>query len=85
MTPLVGAIFARESLEKIMDSPDIKNIFQLKCTVIDAINKSAQNGGQFLTDASADMTAACVIIGRAWGEEDSGKEEHASEDSYAVP
>lgn len=63
LTPLAGAIFSRDSINKMMMNDVIKRVFVRKCALIDAINKSAQNGGQFLPGARADIAAACVVVG----------------------
>lgn len=63
LTPLAGAIFSRDCIDKMMKNETIKAAFPLKCKLIDAINKSAQNGGQFLHGSRADIAAACVIVG----------------------
>lgn len=65
LTPLAGAIFSRDSVEKMMGVDIIKRTFNRKCRLIDAINKSAQNGGQFLNGSRADIAAACVVVGTA--------------------
>nr|WCJ14327.1 MAG: nucleocapsid [Aedes japonicus bunyavirus 2] len=63
LTPLAGAIFSRDSISKMMNNDVIKKEFVKKCALIDAINKSAQNGGQFLPGSRADIAAACVVVG----------------------
>lgn len=63
LTPLAGAIFSRDSMEKMMAEDAIKRVFVAKCDLINAINKSAQNGGQFLVGSRADIAAVCVVVG----------------------
>lgn len=63
LTPLSGAVFSRDSLTKMMQDPTIFAAFGTKCKLVDAINKSAQNGGQFLEGSRADVAAVCVLIG----------------------
>nr|QHA33851.1 nucleocapsid protein [Culex phasma-like virus] len=65
LTPLSGAVFSRDSLTKMMQDPVIAAAFGAKCKLVDAINKSAQNGGQFLEGSRADVAAVCVLIGTA--------------------
>lgn len=65
LTPLSGAVFSRDSIEKMMQNPTISRVFGTKCKLIDAVNKSAQNGGQFLDGSRADVAAVCVLIGTA--------------------
>ncbi|QHA33848.1 putative glycoprotein 1 [Coredo virus] len=63
LTPLAGAIFPRASLEKMMEDPVIASKFQDKWELLDCINKSAQNGGQFLDGSRTDVAAVCVLVG----------------------
>lgn len=65
LTPLSGAVFSRDSLTKMMQDPVISAAFGSKCKLVDSINKSAQNGGQFLEGSRADVAAVCVLIGTA--------------------
>lgn len=61
--PLAGAIYSWDSLDKMMAIDVVRDKFPSKHALIDAINKSAQNGGQFLTGVRADVAAACVVVG----------------------
>lgn len=63
LTPLSGAVFSRDSLAKMMATQVLFDAFKEKSVLIDAINKSAQNGGQFLDGSRADVAAVCVLIG----------------------
>lgn len=63
LTPLSGAVFSRNSLSKMMEEPSIRAAMVNKATLIDCINKSAQNGGQFLEGSRADVAAVCVLVG----------------------
>lgn len=63
LTPLAGAIFPRDSIEKLWDNHVIKEKFESQHKLIDSINKSAQNGGQFLANSRTDVTAICTIVG----------------------
>lgn len=65
LTPLSGAVFSRDSLTKMIQDPVISAAFGSKCKLVDSINKSAQNGGQFLEGSRADVAAVCVLIGTA--------------------
>lgn len=65
LTPLSGAVFSRDSITKMMLNPTVAAAFGTKCKLIDSINKSAQNGGQFLEGSRADVAAVCVLIGTA--------------------
>lgn len=65
LTPLSGAIFSRSNLEKMLAEPAIKNACKTMAQLIDSINKSAQNGGQFLNGSRTDIAAACVLAGTA--------------------
>lgn len=64
-TPLAGAIYSRDAVKTMMEDPVIKRTFQRGEVLIDCINKSAQNDGQFLKNSRADVAAACVIVGTA--------------------
>lgn len=63
LTPLSGAVFSRDSLNRMFADPVIKEAFKDKHNLIDCINKSAQNGGQFLNGSRTDVAAVCVLIG----------------------
>lgn len=62
-TPLAGAIYSRDNVAGMMEDPVIKAAFKTAPNLIDCINKSAQNGGQFLQDSRSDVAAACVMVG----------------------
>lgn len=62
-TPLAGAIFPRDKLDDMMQDADLAQVFATKGDLIDSINKSAQNGGQFIDGARADLAAVCAITG----------------------
>lgn len=62
-TPLAGAIFPRSSIDDMMRDAEIRRAFATPADLIDAINKSAQNGGQFLPGSRADIAAVCAIVG----------------------
>lgn len=64
-TPLSGAIFPRNSIDDMMKVDVIKKTFVTGDNLIDAINKSSQNGGQFLPNSRADVAAICAVVGTA--------------------
>lgn len=64
-TPLSGAIFPRNSIEDMMQVKEIADTFVTGDKLIDAINKSSQNGGQFLPNSRADIAAICAVVGTA--------------------
>ncbi|QHA33846.1 nucleocapsid protein [Coredo virus] len=63
LTPLAGAIFPRASLAKMMEDEVISSHFGDTWELMDCINKSAQNGGQFLVGSRADVAAVCALVG----------------------
>lgn len=62
LTPLAGAIFPRDSIDRLWEDKVIETSFRTKHASIDAINKSAQNGGQFLNNSRVDIICGKVQV-----------------------